>query len=68
MHPQVQIVGEKAEQLLALGECILQPAPVDALRVHREAALRGRNVDRLAAENVVELAGQAVKGMSFGHG
>lgn len=68
MHPQVQVVGEMAEQLLALGERVFKFAPVDALRVDGEAALRGRNVDRLAAEYVVELAGQTVKGVSFGHG
>ncbi|KUM31732.1 hypothetical protein AQ436_01000 [Arthrobacter sp. EpRS66] len=67
MHTEVQIVGEPAKKMLALGEGLLKLLPINTSSVSIEPALRRCDLYRLPAKDIVDLAGQTVKGMSFWH-
>ncbi len=68
MHPQVQIIGKAAEELLPLSEGMFKVVPIDPLGVRSEPALRRSNGNHLPAKDIVKLTGKSVKGMSFWHG
>ena len=56
MDVQVETVGETKEELLAVRGGFKQALPVQQRRARSEAALRARNPQGAAAEDVLELA------------
>lgn len=68
MHVQGQLVIEGDEQVLAVRVGAGDDVPVQQGRPVGEASLRGADVHAFAGEYVAHLAGDAVDGMSFGHG
>ena len=68
VHVQGQLVIEGDEQVLAVRVGAGDNVPVQQGRPVGEASLRGADAHALAGEHVAHLAGDAVDGMSFGHG
>ena len=62
------VAAEVGEQVLAVGEDLLEHAAVEQGGARLEAALRAGDVHRAAGEQLPLLPGQAVQGVPLRHG